>query len=187
MHSSYHSGKQLDIVLNFEIITFIVCMVFILFSPFYLRLEFNLSATALFLGFGGAVISYFLLILLSQSNNLLKDIRRFHQGVVGRPLGFKYFWYPFLVSIPEELLFRLVLPALVLFFIPIWPWNVLIASILFGMAHIRKGISPLVPLTAFAIGVVFAVVYELSGKNMLAPILAHFIFTLLRVYKFGNS
>ena len=71
-------------------------------------------------------------------------------------------------------MFRLVLPALVLFLFHL-AGNVLIVASL-GW-RIRKR-HPLVPLTAFAIGVVFAVVYELSGKNMLAPILAHFIFTI---------
>lgn len=179
--------KQIDPVIGFEIIAFISALILILIFPADFIFKMFLSPRVLILGVGGAILSYLLLILLSQSTNLLKDIRKFHIQEIGQPISYKYFWYPILVSFPEELLFRLALPTVIFMLIPIWSLSVFLASVLFGVAHFRKNISPLVPVTAFAIGVVFAIVYELSGKNILAPIVAHFVFTIFRVSKFAGK
>ncbi len=178
--------KNLDPVIGFEIVAFMVSLILVLAFPLSFVFQITLQTKVLFLGFGGACLSYLLLIALSQSQNLLKDIRKFHIGEIGKSQNYKYFWYPILVSVPEEMLFRLALPSVIFLIIPSWPWSVLIASVAFGLVHMRKGVSFLVPLTAFAIGVIFALVYELSGKNLLTPILAHFLFTIFRVRKFAS-
>jgi len=187
MHSSYHFGKTLDLVLKFEIAAFLGCTILIALYPSIFRYNLQLSFKGFFIALAGAIIAYALVLVLNEHKNFNRDIKLFHRGVIGRPLFFKFFWYPLLVSVPEELLFRLVLPSIILITTRDYFVSAVFSSLLFGAAHIRKGVTTLIPIFAFAIGLIFVFVLFASDNNILTPILAHLIFTILRVSKFGRD
>ena len=75
----------------------------------------------------------------------------------------------------EELLFRLALPALVFGIIGDGALAFLITSVLFGLLHLYQG--PVGVISSTVLGLVFSVVYVLSGSIVLAIVL-HVLFDL---------
>jgi membrane protease YdiL (CAAX protease family) len=75
----------------------------------------------------------------------------------------------------EELLFRFALPALLFGILGSGPVSFLLASLLFGLLHLYQGAVGVI--TSAVLGLVFCVIYVLSGSILLA-IVVHALFDL---------
>ena len=124
----------------------------------------------------------FLLSTLVFSRIKSKAIRRFvfefHYRYVGRGGLVNFLWAPLVIAIAEETFFRgLLLPSI----------GFLLSNLLFSLVHSIRFSDKIVSFfSIFLYGTFFSIAYYTTG-SLLAPMLAHYVFSLLRIYYFETT
>lgn len=124
----------------------------------------------------------FLLSTIVFSRVKSKAIRRFvfefHYRYVGKRRWVNFLLAPVVIAVSEETFFRgLLLPSI----------GFLLSNLLFSFVHMIRFSDKIVSfISIFIYGTFFSIAYYMTG-SLLAPLLAHYVFSLLRIYYFETT
>ena len=173
------------IVRSFEILILLISLIFWKYSkipilPPHESLSFCVSVGVSL----GVFITLMSILIAGKTRN--KSIKRFlyefHSGYLKKGKIESFVIDPLLISVPEELFFRgPLLPS----------FGFLIANLLFSLVHIFVFTDKIITfISIFIYGTLFSVALYLTN-SLLAPLIAHYLFTLVRIYYFpkyiGNN
>lgn len=163
-------------VILFELSIFLISLVFWPYSKVSLFPKNYVLSFWVGLFFGSAIffLTYLLVRKLNQKQvkNYLYD---FHYSYLGKNKWVKLVYSPLIIAISEEMFFR----GLLYSFFGFW-----ISQLLFCLIHTLKFRErTIVVISIFFYGLAFSVARYLTG-SLLAPIIAHALFTTLRIYYF---
>jgi membrane protease YdiL (CAAX protease family) len=166
------------VVTIFELCIFVVSIFFWKYSRLPLLPPPQNIFSSLIIGFFvGIIISELSFFIFKHSKNraLKRYVYEFHCEYLKNNWLEKYLFSPLLISVPEELFFRgLLLPN----------FGFLISNLLFSLVHVvRFSDKTITFVSIFIYGSIFSLTLYLT-KSLLAPLIAHYIFTILRIYFF---
>jgi len=130
--------------------------------------------TGLFVGIFLSVFSFYVAKRF-KSKAIDRYVLEFHREYLKGGWFNKYIYSPLLISVPEELFFRgLLLPYL----------GFLFTNTLFSLIHIIRFSDKIVTFVSiFIYGTFFSLTLYLT-HSLLASLVAHYTFTILRIYYF---